>query len=1487
MRAILKSLMNPSRSYATKAWIAMLVVLTICLCAAVATAQAAPPIVLSQVNWLNTLPGTGGTLEGGGPAGQTFAVNQNGDVFLGDHNGLDMFNGQTGAATVLGSWGNSAAVAVDSFNNIYVANLYSAGWMVKVPYLANGTYAAFTAPTNSTPYCTGFGSNASADTAECLVQNIGNTNNYGGFDGWWYGLSALAFDAQGDLFWSVGWGNPTANQSIYECNVACLSATSSPANQAVELFREPAATASATVFELTVGTLAIDPWGNIFFTDSALDSNGASHSSNLNELPVSMGAGYAGVTTGYAAAPTVLYTYTPATPGNDEIDAVAVDQMSGTVYFAGTYEGIYAFPNTGGTIPLTGGQPTAVYGVSPQGAKMLTLDGKGSLYIVSYQTVINAAGADTVGSIPVGWGTVPGSTQIGNSATLTNLDVVFNDGGCSTSSITLGSTSSEYSAAVPASATSCTSMWFGDAYLPLTLTFTPTGPGIRDSMLSVKDSMSNTGSAQVSGSGPADIFLSQTNWMLAFPNGGALSSADAAGTSMAVNSDGNILVATEYGNQVLLVNPQTAAVTVIANWSGYNIGPVNIDSQNNLYIGGLYTNNIIKIPYVAGAYVAAPVPNLSGTPPTPANCTGADTAECNFGSNLTNGTNGYYFGVVSMAFDPAGDFFFALTNSNTAPDAIYECTVACLATGTPAATMIYQEPQSVTVTQLNVGAMAVDPSGNLFFTDSALDGKLSNGSASSNINELPVSAGAGFGGAMTGFAAAPTVLYTMTIATPSSYDDEIDGVAIDPVTGTVYFAAQYDGIFALVNNAGVVNPASMYTVGTQGSKLLARDSKGNLYGASYSSIIASGGGDTLFQATVDSVNFPDTLVGNSSTNSATMNPVSVILNDGGCTTPETVTFSSPVDFSAMLIPPVAPATTTCSSTLSNGSQFPAAVTFTPLSGATFSETLTTSDSDGNSGNATLNGVGQSLISQTITNFAGINSPVVYFNPTTNGPYVLSAQGGGSGNPVVFTIDPNVGNPSIASITGNDLTISGVGTFQIDLNQAGNSTYAVAPQVTESIVVTQAPQTVTITSPATETVAYGVAPITVNATTNSTSGIAVVLSIDGSSTAGAGTLSGTASGSTLTINTPGTIVIDANEAGNTNYSAAPLAQVTITVTQATQTITFAPASPVTFTTTPIPLTATASSGLPVTITVTSGPGTITGTAAAPTLSLTGFGTVVLAANQAGNTDYSAAAAVPASIVVNPIGQAPTPTFSIAAGTYYGSNTAVTISATPAGATIYYTTDGSTPTINSTKYTAAIPLPTPGTYTIKALSVELGYTNSTASATYIISAGVPDFTFTITPTALALTAGQGGQVEAEVTGNPSSAPFVGDVVVTCSGLPKGAACGALTIAPPTSGSKATGTLTISTTANSIVARSNSNPLVPGATLAVALGCFLGFKKRRRLQMLLVLAVSAIGLSLFTGCGAQWSPTFSVSTVTVTARSTTPAVTHTAGFTLAVHK
>ena len=77
---------------------------------------------------------------------------------------------------------------------------------------------------------------------------------------------------------------------------------------------------------------------------------------------------------------------------------------------------------------------------------------------------------------------------------------------------------------------------------------------------------------------------------------------------------------------------------------------------------------------------------------------------------------------------------------------------------------------------------------------------------------------------------------------------------------------------------------------------------------------------------------------------------------------------------------------------------------------------------------------------------------------------------------------------------------------------------------------------------------------------------------------------------------------------------------------------------------------------------------------------------------------------------------TPTFSPAAGTYNEAQN-VTISCTTAGATIYYTTNGDTPTTSSLVYSTPIAIST--TTTVKAMAVKTGMDNSSvATATYTI-------------------------------------------------------------------------------------------------------------------------------------------------------------------------
>jgi Chitobiase/beta-hexosaminidase C-terminal domain len=80
-------------------------------------------------------------------------------------------------------------------------------------------------------------------------------------------------------------------------------------------------------------------------------------------------------------------------------------------------------------------------------------------------------------------------------------------------------------------------------------------------------------------------------------------------------------------------------------------------------------------------------------------------------------------------------------------------------------------------------------------------------------------------------------------------------------------------------------------------------------------------------------------------------------------------------------------------------------------------------------------------------------------------------------------------------------------------------------------------------------------------------------------------------------------------------------------------------------------------------------------------------------------------------------APTPVFSPAGGTY-PSGQQVTITDTLSGANIYYTTDGSVPSANSTLYTGPIALTS--NITLSAIVVATGYDDSgVASAAYIVN------------------------------------------------------------------------------------------------------------------------------------------------------------------------
>lgn len=80
------------------------------------------------------------------------------------------------------------------------------------------------------------------------------------------------------------------------------------------------------------------------------------------------------------------------------------------------------------------------------------------------------------------------------------------------------------------------------------------------------------------------------------------------------------------------------------------------------------------------------------------------------------------------------------------------------------------------------------------------------------------------------------------------------------------------------------------------------------------------------------------------------------------------------------------------------------------------------------------------------------------NATVGGAtYTVAAAGGASGNPVTFSS----GTPTVCTVSGSTVTFVGVGTCNIDANQAGNTNYSAAPQKVQSFSVGQVISTISI------------------------------------------------------------------------------------------------------------------------------------------------------------------------------------------------------------------------------------------------------------------------------------------------------------------------------------------------------------------------------------------------------------------------------------------
>jgi CSLREA domain-containing protein len=121
---------------------------------------------------------------------------------------------------------------------------------------------------------------------------------------------------------------------------------------------------------------------------------------------------------------------------------------------------------------------------------------------------------------------------------------------------------------------------------------------------------------------------------------------------------------------------------------------------------------------------------------------------------------------------------------------------------------------------------------------------------------------------------------------------------------------------------------------------------------------------------------------------------------------------------------------------------------------------------------------------------------------------------------------------------------------------------------------------------------------------------------------------TVGGNTVHLTSVGSCTITAQQAGNDTFNPAPDVVRSFNIAKGNQTITFAGPGPGTYGNLPFNVSATASSNLPVSFSIFSGPATISGN----TVTLTGAGTVIVRASQAGDSNYNAAPNVDASFSV---------------------------------------------------------------------------------------------------------------------------------------------------------------------------------------------------------------------------------------------------------------
>lgn len=281
-----------------------------------------------------------------------------------------------------------------------------------------------------------------------------------------------------------------------------------------------------------------------------------------------------------------------------------------------------------------------------------------------------------------------------------------------------------------------------------------------------------------------------------------------------------------------------------------------------------------------------------------------------------------------------------------------------------------------------------------------------------------------------------------------------------------------------------------------------------------------------------------------------------------------------------------------------------------------------------------------------------------------------------------------------------------------------------------------------------------------------------------------------------------------------------------------------------------------------------------------------------------TNYFPSGLAGASYDINPLAlQTAAPTFSVHSGTYSTALT-VTISDATSLASIYFTTDGSTPTTGSALYAGPITVST--SETLQAIATATGDTNSTvATAAYTINLSPPSFI--VSGTSVTVTPGATTGNTSTITLTPLGG-FIGTISLSCAISPAAASdpatCGIPASVSIGGSSAQTTTLTVNTTAATSAlnqSRKSSWRSAGGAALACTL--LVGIPARRRrwrnivgmlgLLFCIIAGVVACGSSSGGGGGGGGGGNSGTSagTYTVTVTGTSGTIVETGTVTLTV--